>query len=223
MNRKLLVFFIFLIISLLAGCGGSSGGGSETPPIEKGPSTDYMGLQVGAKLIYKVVETPGDLVSTDTYEVIENNSETFKTKYTSTEDPDDAFGLFIKKEADGSYSQTGRWDWDLGEEKLDMYPPEKVYTVMVNPINVGFVSGLWGTVLRQEPVKVTNRTFNAWLFYKTEPCDEDEDGTNESTFSVYYWFVLNLGIVKSYGETTRDLDSEKIDSVTSILESYSFE
>jgi hypothetical protein len=39
----------------LAGCSG--GNGKKTPPIEKGPSADYMGLQVGAVLTYSISGT----------------------------------------------------------------------------------------------------------------------------------------------------------------------
>lgn len=220
MKGTLKLFFglsLLMLILVIAGCGGG-GGSSETPPIEKGPSSDYMGLQVGAKLVYKNVETPGDIVSTDTYEVLEiDTSGAFKTKYTSTGDPGDASGSYIQKGEDGIYLQTGHWDWDSGIEKLEMYPVAKM--VIVNPVYSGFESDIWGEAIRQEVVTVPRGTFKAWFFHQIEPTDES--GT-AATINYYRWFVPNLGLIKGIYRTIKDDNDEIIDSGTACLESYSF-
>ena len=66
---------------------------------QKGPSTDYIGLQVGAKLIFKVIENPGDIISADTHGIFEiDTSETYKTKYLSTAKPENMGEHLFEKE-----------------------------------------------------------------------------------------------------------------------------
>ncbi len=48
--KLLLGLSLLILILVVAGCGG--GGGEDPTPIEKGPSSDYLGLQVGAVLKY---------------------------------------------------------------------------------------------------------------------------------------------------------------------------
>lgn len=218
MNRKSVLFISIILISgtvLLTGCGGGGGG---SVPIEKGPSTDYLGLQVGAKLIYKVIDDSGN-ISTNTYEVVEvDTSEVYKTKSTSTDDPGDSWGSFIRKGADGVYYQTAEWDWDQHFNKEKRKPYELEKTVIVNPVYLGFESDKWGKAIRQEVVTIPIGTFKAWLFHKMEI---DENGTS-ITLDFYSWFVPNLGTIKLFFREINNDNNKIFYSATTILESYSF-
>ena len=88
MNRKsLLSIFLCLIsgIALLTGCGGGGGGGKDPVLIEKGPSSDYLGLEDGAVLVFHsktfdIYNNPNDTEETITMKVKNYQANIFKTK-----------------------------------------------------------------------------------------------------------------------------------------------
>lgn len=218
MNRKSLLFCILVLIlgiSLLAGCGGgSNGSGGDVTPIERGPSSDYYGLEVGAKLVWKIDEAPSNLTWLATYEVIDEDPPgEFKTKW-SYSDEDKIKGEFIKKFPDGFYIKIADWYIDEDTNNEEREPDYEV--LAKNPIQVGFKSDEWGEALRQENVTIPIGTFKAWVF-RGNDYDYDNEGEEDEIKYLntsYYWFVPHLGIVKSTSNTTIEGDTDVIKSTT---------
>ncbi len=218
MNRKLMLFRILIFIlgiSLLAGCGG---GGGKKQPTEKGPSTDYYGLTVGAKLVYNALETPGNISNNLTYRILsEYRPGIFRTSWAGSDDTD---GEFVKKTEDGYYYECGDWETE-NEDDWNWYEEEDYQTIIKNPITAGSKSDWWGEALRQETVKVPAGTFKAWVFHSQDPYKDDDE--IDYIDNDYYWFVPNLGLIKVISTTTRVSDSVITESITGVLQSYSFE
>lgn len=215
MNRKS-VLFIFLIlilgVILLTGCGG--GGGSKDPVlIEKGPSSDYLGLEDGAVLVFHSTtfnnySTPQNTQETITMKVKIYQGNIFKTSFESTIDTD-VDGGFIEKDGN-DYYDSGEWEVDSD------IPDDRGVLIITNPISeiIPPSSVAWGACQGKVSVTVPIGTFQAWKFYK-------KVNINETDFTeVSLWFVPYLGYVK-VNET--DWEGEtKVWNSESELTSYTF-
>lgn len=217
MNRKSLLFSILILIlgiSLLAGCSG--GNGKKTPPIEKGPSADYMGLQVGAVLTYTISGTDDEGTHHDNltcyYKVIEceyddplEHEEYFKTEIKA--DGFHKWGDYFSKNEGGSvYYWRGSYSTDP-DDKYDEHDPNPDYEYdlenylwIENPPKNG-IEYEWGELAGTQPelVSVPAGKFKAWKFVDNDP----EDDTT-------VWFVPYLGVVKETSIKNKKIVYERL-------------
>lgn len=193
MPKKTWVLFLLSVslIVALAGCGG--GGGSTITP--RTLSTDYYGMEVGAKYSYHYSFTN----SIDNTQSNENNFDTVvysvdtSTPGTSTFKVGQLFngsssviGEYVSKVSDNYYSK-GTWT-NNGTPDVISGSPE---LMMSNPIEREFS----GAVVGQETVIVPAGTFQAYVLEIVSGT-----GTVETT---KYWFVPYIyGYVKKTADNT---------------------
>ena len=203
--------------SRACGCGGGGGGGDVTP-IERGPSSDYFGLEVGSTLTYNISgyeaeETPSEYTDTLIHRILSDSHSIFKTEDTYLSDGYKS-GEYIEKDADGNkYLYKGYWD-NEGEHPSD--PPYE--TIVSYPISTGSTSDSWGEAIRQETVTVPAGTFNAWVFHSYDSWSDPYSG--EHIYEAHTYYVPYLGLIKrQYSHTKNGVE---IFSSYVLLNSYSF-
>jgi len=211
-----------MLILIITGCGGGGGGENDITTIEKGPYSDYYGLQIGATLTYDYSEydsenTPTDSSGTLTYKILgEYSTGIYQTGYKYSGESDFTSGGYIEKNTDGNYYERGDW------ENSSDYWEESPYDVIIsNPVSIGSTGEWWGEAIRQETVTVPAGTFKAWVFHYYESGTYTDDTGSEIEYvdDEYTYFVPYLFIIKRSGlSTTNGVTTE---SFTFALTSYS--
>ncbi len=185
MPKKTLVLFLLSasLVAALAGCGG--GGGGSTPP--RTLSTDYYGMEIGAKYSYHMKYTD----SIDSSQSDEINLEAVVYSVDTSTPGVSIFkvgdrvigssiieGEYVGKDADNYYSY-GTWANDGTDN-----PVNTGELLMSNPVEREFGA-------RQELVTVPAGTFQkAYVF-------ENETPSGASVQTTNYWFVPYIyGFVK---------------------------
>lgn len=185
-----LIWFAFLSM-VMSGCGGSGNSGTNSPQREAVQySSDYFGLELGFQLTYRNVttakgETTTRIALVKVTEETSVGSAIFKKGTAYGEETIDKCGQYILKQGDSYYF---KGDWEDGTQHMEDTPK----LIISNPITQSFESDEWGKVIGQEPVTVPAGTFTAWVFEK------EVNGSYTYSRQHKYWFVPNLGLVKSY-------------------------
>lgn len=213
MNRKSLLFCILILIlgiSLLAGCGGGSGNGGA---IKKGPSSDFMGLELNAVKTYNGIVNGVNKGNAVIKVLAEAEPSVFKTGTIEPGNSEPTYGDYIGVDGN-TYHFRGEWD-DTEDELEDTSQG----IIMTNPITEGFVSDFYGKYVGKETVTTPVGKFEAYKFHIHEEGFDDEDDINW-TDDFYTWFVPYLGYVMQY---MVEKENDKISFEASVkMVAYSF-
>ncbi len=194
-KRTLLMLLLSVsLAAVLAGCGG--GGGKSTPP--RTVSTDYYGMEVGAKYSYHLTYTDkinNALSNESDLAAVVYSVDTSTTPGTAiykvgdqTIGSSNIEGEYVAKVA-ANYYGYGTWSND-GSSNLK----SSGALLMSNPIT----AELNANILRQESVTVPAGTFQAYVL---KDVTTSEDSTVVQTTE--YWFVPYIyGFVKKIEDYT---------------------